>query len=131
MNPLILNKKKVFLFSSLIIIALILGCNKSSNPTSPPSTGGSSSNTLSISMKNIAYLPKVDTVSSGSKVTWTNNDSMAHTVTSGSPGNQTGLFDSGTINAGATFTHTFSSAGTYPYFCTIHGSAMVGAIVVK
>jgi plastocyanin len=48
-------------------------------------------------------------------ITWTNNDNMVHTVTS-----RTGLFDSGLIEAGMTWTYTFDTPGIYNYYCTLH-----------
>jgi len=72
------------------------------------------------------YVPGNFTVhlSAGGKVTWINRDTTAHTVTS-----TTGLFNSGTIGVGSTWSHTFTTAGTYPYYCTIH-PMMTGTIVV-
>jgi plastocyanin len=57
-------------------------------------------------------------------VTWSNGDGATHTVTS-TPGTQ---FDH-TLNAGDTFSYTFTQAGTYQYYCTIH-PWMKGTIVV-
>ena len=54
-------------------------------------------------------------VSSGTTVTWTNNDAIIHTVT-----DLGGKFDSGFIQAGETWEHTFDSKGTNYYFCSIH-----------
>lgn len=48
-------------------------------------------------------------------VIWTNNDNEAHTVTA-----TDGSFDSGNMNAGATFTYTITKPGTYTYICTYH-----------
>jgi plastocyanin len=62
-------------------------------------------------------------------VTWTNNDSVHHTVTSTSAPSG-GAFNSGNMNAGATCSHTFTVAGTYEYDCIYH-SWMTGTIVVK
>ncbi len=58
----------------------------------------------------------------GTTVVWTNDDSVAHTVTDGKPtDNEIGkTFDSGLIKAGATFEYTFSSAGSFDYFCQVH-----------
>src|SRR4029077_1904755 len=62
-------------------------------------------------------------------VTWTNDDSAAHTVTStGAP--SCGAFDSGNMSSGATYTHTFGVPGTYQYDCKYHGW-MTGTIVVE
>jgi len=57
-------------------------------------------------------------------VIWTNDDSMPHTVTSTS-----GAFDSGNMAPGQTFSYTFTSPGTYNYFCTYH-SWMKGSVTV-
>lgn len=63
-------------------------------------------------------------------IAWTNGDSVTHTVTSTS-GPTGASFDSGNIAAGATYTHTFTAAGTYSYRCNYHPSWMTGTIVVK
>jgi plastocyanin len=66
----------------------------------------------------------------GTTVTWTNQDAAAHTVTSGDPSaGPSGVFDSGLIKPGNTFTHTFTTAGTTSYFCTVH-PWMTGKIIV-
>lgn len=57
----------------------------------------------------------------GTTVIWTNNDSVAHTVTSGDPSTgPSGTFDSGLIKPGQTFKYSFTSAGTTSYYCTVH-----------
>jgi len=69
-------------------------------------------------------------------VTWLNGDSFAHYVASamGSPG---AAYTSSSVAGGGTFSHTFSAAGTYPYYCTIHGhdgtppTGMHGTITVQ
>jgi plastocyanin len=62
-------------------------------------------------------------------VTWTNNDSYPHTVTSNSAPSGAS-FDSGNLGPGASFTFTFTIPGTYRYSCSYH-SWMTGTIVVK
>ena len=62
-------------------------------------------------------------------VTWTNDDSSAHTVTSTSAA-PCASFDSGNMNSRAAYTHTFTVPGTYQYDCKYH-AWMTGAIVVK
>lgn len=87
--------------------------------------------TAAVSLMNITYNPKSITVHVGTQVTWTNNDGgIAHTVTSGTPGAPSGTFDSGNLNSGQTFQFTFSSAGTFSYYCRIHGAAMTGTVNV-
>ena len=87
--------------------------------------------TAAVSLMNIAYNPRSITVHIGTQVMWTNNDNgIPHTVTSGAPNAASGTFDSGTLNSGQTFQFTFSSAGTFAYFCRIHGAAMTGTVTV-
>ena len=78
------------------------------------------------------FEPATLTVSAGSTVTWKNTDSTLHTVTSGSA--ETGVsgteFDSSYLAGGKTFQHTFGSAGTFDYYCTLH-PFMKGQVVVN
>jgi nitrite reductase (NO-forming) len=78
------------------------------------------------------YEPATLTVPAGTTVTWKNLDSTLHTVTSGSA--ETGVsgteFDSSYLAGGKTFQHTFSSAGTFDYYCTLH-PFMKGQVVVN
>jgi plastocyanin len=78
------------------------------------------------------YDPSPLTVKTGTSVTWTNNDSSIHTVTSGLPenGDVGTLFDSSLINPGMTFVHVFDKQGTFDYSCTLH-PFMHGQIIVK
>ncbi|MBI3841475.1 MAG: cupredoxin domain-containing protein [Thaumarchaeota archaeon] len=71
------------------------------------------------------YSPSPFTVAAGHEVTWVNRDGTTHTVTS----NATGLFDSSNMLPGATWSHTFSTAGTYQYYCSLH-PFMKGTVVV-
>jgi len=79
---------------------------------SPTAVGTPVSSTVSITSG--GFQPAQLQVKAGTTVTWTNNDTAAHTVTS----DTTGVFDSGAINAGATFQFTFDQVGTFPYHST-------------
>jgi plastocyanin len=83
--------------------------------------------------KNNKFIPDTLTVKTGTTVTWVNQDGYVHTVTSGaSPNDLSGLFDSGNINGGGTFSFKFNKAGTYDYFCIPHFSlGMIGKIIVS
>jgi plastocyanin len=73
------------------------------------------------------YSPNPAVVAVGSTVMWMNADSIAHTATS-----STGVWDSGPIAPGGSFSRVFNERGTFPYFCTIHGAAsMSGTVVVQ
>ena len=77
------------------------------------------------------YIPYDVTIPSGSTVSWINDDSAAHTVTSGTVNaGLTGVFDSGIFMAGSTFEVTFDEAGTFDYFCMVH-PWMTGQVIVN
>jgi plastocyanin len=78
------------------------------------------------------YNPSPLTVKVGTTVTWKNNDNTIHTVSSGLPeaGAVGTLFDSGLLNPGKTYTHTFDKVGTFDYSCTLH-PMMHGQVIVK
>jgi plastocyanin len=81
-----------------------------------------------------AFSPNPVNVKVGDTVTWTNKDSTPHTVTSGKDQTPDNKFDSSpglkTIMAPqATFSHTFTEAGEYPYYCQLHPT-MVGTVMV-
>src|SRR4029434_10514075 len=79
----------------------------------------------------LVFTPSSITIHPGDQVRWTWSSS-GHSTTSGSPGMPNGIWDSGIRNQGATFTRTFNSAGTFPYYCTPHGGCcnMVGTVTV-
>ncbi len=81
-----------------------------------------------------AYSPRDITVKVGTTIQWVNEDAIAHTVTSGfsdgSVGEADGLFDSGFMNEGDTFTYTFDEVGEFSYFCLPH-PWMVGTVTVE
>jgi plastocyanin len=66
-----------------------------------------------------------------STVTWTNDDSAAHTVTSTSVPTGAASFDSGNMSPGAAFTYTFTVAGTYQYHCSYHNWMTATVTVVQ
>lgn len=90
-----------------------------------------------------AFEPNVLRVDVGDTVRWTNEDDIAHTVTSGRPKKQgvpgvsedraarpDGTFDSGTLELDDTFEFVARSAGTYRYFCAIH-AGMEARLIVR
>jgi len=82
---------------------------------------------------NECYIPATVTIDVGGEVTWTNDDTLAHTVTSGIPGDPESvgaLFDSSIFMGGLTWSHTFDEAGTFDYFCMIH-PWMAGQVIVS
>jgi plastocyanin len=105
--------------------------------TSTTSAGPGSSVSVSIPSgaadpsKPPGYAPDKITLVLGvnASVTWKNDDSAPHTVTSSSVPSGASSFDSGNMNAGEVYTYTFTTAGTYEYKCSYH-SWMAGTVVV-
>ena len=80
---------------------------------------------------NECWLPAEISVGVGETVTWLNDDTAAHTVTSGSAADgPDDIFDSSLFLAGAEFSHTFDAAGEFPYFCMVH-PWMAGVVIVQ
>jgi plastocyanin len=98
------------------------GSGGSNSEGGSASTGGSAT----ITIQNFSFSPAKVTVTPGEKVTVTNKDSVAHTVTANDK-----KFNTGDIEPGKTVTFTApSSPGSYPYICTIH-QYMTGMLTVK
>ena len=93
-------------------------------PAATNAKGATPVATDSVHIKNFAFSPASITVTAGSTVVWTNDDSIQHDIT----------FDgvhiaSSTLNQNDTFSHTFPTAGVYHYICSIH-PFMHGTVIV-
>jgi len=75
------------------------------------------------------FSPSSVTIHPGDQVMWT-WASSGHSTTSGRPGMPTDIWDSGVRSQGATFTHTFNSVGTFPYYCKVTPYNEVGQVIV-
>ena len=114
-------KKKLsgWLLVLSIAVTIIFSCNKDEdNHNNTPSTSA-------VTIANFAFSSKTLTVSAGTTVTWTNNDAAAHTVTA-----DDNSFNSGNMATGVTFSHQFTTAGTYAYHCSYH-SVMTATVIVQ
>lgn len=80
--------------------------------------------TSSVKISNFAFSPAHITVKAGTKVTWTNEDSIAHSATS-----DDGKFDTGLVAQGKSGSFTFEKPGTYHYHCMPH-PYMKGTVTV-
>lgn len=76
------------------------------------------------------FQPAELTVAPGATVTWTNEDDIRHTATSGEPGTPDGTFAVSLDGKGSSGSFTFAEAGTYAYYCEVHES-MRGTVVVS
>lgn len=99
--------------------------------TNTNSSGANSSQTSAgktVNITNLMFTPSQITVKKGDTVTWTNNDSTAHTVVDDL--SDVGGPSSGEIAPGASYSFTFTKTGSFQYHCSIHRS-MRGTIVVQ
>jgi len=81
--------------------------------------------TAEVKIDNFSFGPAALTVPVGTTVSWTNRDDIPHTVVS-----TDGVFKSKVLDTDEKFSFTFSKAGTYPYFCSIHPK-MTGKVIVQ
>ena len=103
--------------------------NATGTTTGATTGGGGATTGVSIvpgssSLTDTAFQPNPVQVSVGDTITWTNDDTQPHTVTSGQNGQPDGRFDSSPnfnplMVPGQTFSHIFTEAGQYPYFCAL------------
>jgi plastocyanin len=116
-----MNMRRIVLLLCAAGALAAAGCGSSNNSSSsssstPAASSPSSSGEVAIKMQNIAFDPKAVTVKVGQKVTWTNDDSVDHNVTS-----QSGeTIKSQNFGKGATFSFTPTKAGAIKYVCTLH-----------
>ncbi|MDD5317990.1 MAG: cupredoxin family copper-binding protein [Candidatus ainarchaeum sp.] len=148
------SQKTRILLAILASAALLLGCTGANaaptpapatptpaptfapapRPTATPETGAEptpaptaipSPQLAGVSIRGFAFNPGAIDVKVGTTVTWTNDDSVAHTVASDSGG----IFGSPAMPPGGTFSFTFTAPGAYPYHCAFHPS-MHGTVTV-
>jgi plastocyanin len=121
------------LVGPLLLVAAVAIIAASCNGSGPSAYGASASTaatttaataTNAATIKGFSFQPEVLKVKVGAKVTWTNDDTVAHTVTA-----DTNSFASGNLQPGGSFSFTFTRPGTYAYHCSIHPS-MHGSVVV-
>ena len=115
--------------------ATMTSAGNATNATTTGAGGGNATTSVSIvpgssALTTNAFSPNPIQVSVGTTVTWTNNDAQPHTVTSGENAMPSGLFNSPIMAPQAIFEHTFTEAGEFPYFCTLHPN-MVGTVSVS
>jgi plastocyanin len=112
----------VSIMFALVVLVSASACSgygtTSSTSSAPPASGSS------VTLSNFAFSPATLTVKVGTTVTWTNKDTATHTVVS-----DTGVFGSGNLATNASFSYTFSTAGTFTYHCSIHPNMKATVIV--
>jgi len=108
------------LFAVLLLFAgssRVTASNSSNDQPSPLSAA--------VKIDNFVFGPQAITVPVGATVTWTNKDDIPHTAVS-----TDGVFKSRVMDTDENFSYTFTKAGTYSYYCSIHPK-MTGKVVVQ
>ena len=111
---------------------VLLGCalvtsTKPTEAAAGPSEATNEATEVKIKIADLAFDPPTVTVRAGTKVTWTNQDEVPHTVTSTT---KPRVLESAALDTNDSFSHVFKEPGTYKYFCTVHPK-MAGTVVVK
>jgi plastocyanin len=116
---------------ALANVPVIVASNRIATAAAPRSTTAvhkaasvHSAGSSGVTIKNFAFSPGSVSVHVGDTITWTNQDDAPHTATA-----KDGSFDTGIINKGKSGSHTFTSAGTIAYICSVHPN-MHGTVVV-
>ena len=124
-----LKKRILFFMIAVLFIATLVACSAPNNKTNTLPTAGPSNvptqSGATVSIENFTFVPASVTIKVGDTVTWTNNDTAAHTVAI----DQLNV-TSDSLEQGATYSFKFATAGTYNYHCGVHPS-MTGTVVVK
>jgi plastocyanin len=105
-----------------IMIAMLLLFAGSSRVTASDQPSAAN---VAVKIDNFVFGPQAITVPVGTTVTWTNSDDIPHTAVS-----TDGVFKSKVMDTDEKFSYTFTKAGTYSYYCSVHPK-MTGQIVVK
>lgn len=109
---------------SLALVAML--CVVQASAMAGDASPSKGSKNYQVAIHDFAFEPKSITVPAGTTVVWTNKDEEPHTVTSAG----TGFTSSKALDTDDTYKATFSTPGTYTYYCSIHPH-MVGTIIVQ
>lgn len=112
--------------AALGVLALV-GFSASATFSNSPASAASNA---AVMAKRFQFVPAEITVSSGTTVQWTNQDNVAHTVDSGTPGAPDKKFSGPMDRTGNTFSFQFKAPGTYAYYCRQH-ETMTGKVIVN
>ena len=116
-------RRKLFITGSMAVLSLALAAVLVLHPTRAKSEAAGSP--MEVRVDNFTFGPNTLTVPVNSTVTWINKDDVPHVIAS-----DEGVFKSKALDTDDKYSYTFSKAGTYAYYCSIHPK-MVGKIVVQ
>jgi plastocyanin len=130
----------IFMPLAVLTLVLAVACESSEPVANQPEQAATASPhataehhehpTLDITVSSFSYDPRSVEVTAGTTVTWHNSDQIFHSVTSGTPIAPDGRIDGGMSGAGTSFAHTFTTPGSYAYYCSRH-TFMRAEIIVR
>jgi plastocyanin len=118
-------RRSVFVASLLVMAVMGLCGIVGEHKSFAASAQEKQSSSAEVKIDNFSFGPVAITVSVGTTVTWINRDDIPHTVVSTDK-----VFKSKVLDTDEKFSYTFTKAGEYPYFCSIHPK-MTGKVVVQ
>jgi plastocyanin len=137
----LVRRSVIAVAATALLTAGLTACTSgSADETSSAKSSGKSDGPV-IKLSRLMFMPATTEIKVGTTVTWTNDESISHTVTSGeatgidkttslrSGEKPDGTYDEQLAKKGDSFSFTYDKAGTYPYYCDIH-KGMNGEIVV-
>lgn len=134
--------KKILVLSVAVVVAIVLSglavkTSLESNITESEIRADQRTVSITVSSSrpgceksHACYVPEEITIGFGESLTWINDDSAFHTVTSGYYDVHDGSFDSGQLDPAQRFSHTFDETGSFHYYCKLH-PWMEGIVVVN
>ena len=119
-------KKALFSTTGVALLVLSFGFSTTSHAKPAASEQNSSREQYQVKIDNFSFGPATLTVPAGTTVTWINQDDVPHNVV----GSEGKTLKSPVLDTDQKFSYTFTTAGTYPYYCGLHPK-MTGKIVVQ
>jgi len=119
-----MTKRNVWIAGAVMPVLIAMLLLLVGSPTVKANDQPSAAN-VAVKIDNFVFGPQAITVPVGTTVTWTNSDDIPHTAVS-----TDGVFKSKVMDTDEKFSYTFTKAGTYPYYCSVHPK-MTGQVVVK
>ncbi len=118
-----------------LAVASLCACGGGYSSTAPPNTGVNTPPPVGgISVSNNFFSPAAKTVAVGTTVQWAWNSCTGDVYSGQTCVSHSVTFNDGTTSATqsqGTYSRMFSTAGTYPYHCSVHGTAMSGTVTVQ
>lgn len=120
-----MKSKRAWMAGLAVPMVMVVAVLSAGSGAAKANAQQASTKNVEIKIDNFSFAPGTLTVAVGTTVTWINHDDIPHTAVS-----TDGVFKSKVMDTDEKFSYTFTKAGSYPYFCSIHPK-MTGTIVVQ